>query len=311
MKNLSVIALVGAMFMATGCAKDDANGGKADISAKIEDANFRKYCISNFDSNKDGKISEDEAAMVETINVGSAYNVYSIKGIEIFPNLKNLVLENQKFESVDINKFNFEYFSFKGCTNLKSINLNGNTTSIGSCAFDGCTNLSDVVIPETVTVIGYRAFSECINIKDIRIPDNVKMIEGSAFYGCTGLTAIAIPDSTTSLGDYVFADCINLSDITLGNGVSNIGHSAFAGCSSLTDITIPSSVVNIEGAAFSGCGNLTNIYCKPTIPPTLGVSALERIPSYVKIYVPTASVDAYKSAENWSSYASKITGYDF
>ena len=137
------------------------------------------------------------------------------------------------------------------------------------------------------------------------------MIEGSAFYGCTGLTAIAIPDSTTSLGDYVFADCTNLSDITLGNGVSNIGHSAFAGCSSLTDITIPSSVVNIEGAAFSECGNLTNIYSKPTIPPTLGVSALERIPSYVKIYVPTASVDAYKYASGWSSHASKITGYDF
>ena len=258
MKNLSVIALVGAMFMATGCAKDDANGGKADISTKIEDANFRKYCISNFDLNKDGKISKDEAAMVETINVVSDRSIYSIKGVETFPNLKNLSVENQKLESVDISSLNLSYFSFKGCTNLKSINLNGNTASIGNCAFDGCTNLRDVVIPESVTVIGYRAFFECVNIKNIRIPDNVKKIEGSAFYGCTGLTAIAIPDSTTSLGDYVFADCTNLSDIALGNGIYNIGHSAFAGCSGLTDITIPSSVVNIEGAAFSEC-SFTNV----------------------------------------------------
>jgi hypothetical protein len=30
-----------------------------------------------------------------------------------------------------------------------------------------------------------------------------------------------------------------------------------------------------------------------------------------KIYVPTASVDAYKSAQYWSNYASAIVGYDF
>ncbi len=30
-----------------------------------------------------------------------------------------------------------------------------------------------------------------------------------------------------------------------------------------------------------------------------------------KIYVPTASVDAYKSAEYWSNYADYIVGYDF
>jgi hypothetical protein len=30
-----------------------------------------------------------------------------------------------------------------------------------------------------------------------------------------------------------------------------------------------------------------------------------------KIYVPAASVDAYKSASGWSAYASDIVGYDF
>ncbi len=344
------------MFMAVGCAKDDANGSRTDISNKIEDANFRKYCISNFDLNRDGKISKDEAAMVETINIASDINIYSIKGVETFTNLKNLSVENQKLESVDISDLNLSYFSFKGCTSLKSINLNGNTASIGNCAFDGCTNLKDVVIPEAVTIIGYRAFCECVNIKNICITNNVKMIEDSAFYGCTDLTTIAIPDSTTSLGDYVFADCPNLSNITLGNGVSNIGHSAFAGCSSLTNITIPSSVVNIESAAFSECNftnieipegiksigsrvfahcnklisvtigsgveeigtetfrncrNLTNIYCKPTTPPSLKLDVFKNISSTAMIYVPMASVDAYKSATNWCNYADMIVGYDF
>ena len=30
-----------------------------------------------------------------------------------------------------------------------------------------------------------------------------------------------------------------------------------------------------------------------------------------KIYVPRASVDAYKAAEYWSNYKSDIVGYDF
>ena len=29
------------------------------------------------------------------------------------------------------------------------------------------------------------------------------------------------------------------------------------------------------------------------------------------IYVPTASVDAYKASEGWSNYADSIVGYDF
>lgn len=30
-----------------------------------------------------------------------------------------------------------------------------------------------------------------------------------------------------------------------------------------------------------------------------------------KIYVPTESVEAYKTAKYWNSYASSIVGYDF
>ena len=30
-----------------------------------------------------------------------------------------------------------------------------------------------------------------------------------------------------------------------------------------------------------------------------------------KIYVPTASVDAYKAAKGWKDYADYIVGYDF
>ncbi len=43
-----------------------------------------------------------------------------------------------------------------------------------------------------------------------------------------------------------------------------------------------------------------------TTPPTLGTSAFYNINSICKIYVPDASVTAYKSATNWNTYADYI-----
>jgi hypothetical protein len=43
-----------------------------------------------------------------------------------------------------------------------------------------------------------------------------------------------------------------------------------------------------------------------TTPPTLEYEVFENNASGRKIYVPAASVDAYKAAEGWSEYADDI-----
>ena len=50
---------------------------------------------------------------------------------------------------------------------------------------------------------------------------------------------------------------------------------------------------------------------KPITPPALGSYVFDVYGSGRKIYVPTESVDAYKSATRWNEYASAIVGYDF
>ncbi|MBR0394709.1 MAG: leucine-rich repeat protein, partial [Alistipes sp.] len=96
-----------------------------------------------------------------------------------------------------------------------------------------------------------------------------------------------------------------------GSKVTSIGNSAFWDCELLKSITIPDSVTSIGSSAFLKCSSLTSIYCKPTTPPSGRSYMFDSNASGRKIYVPTASVNAYKSAQFWSDYASDIVGHDF
>lgn len=66
----------------------------------IPDANFKAYLVSNFDQNGDGEINTEEAANINSINVKTD-NIYSVSGIEYFPNLE--VLRCYGSSSSDVN----------------------------------------------------------------------------------------------------------------------------------------------------------------------------------------------------------------
>lgn len=95
-----------------------------------------------------------------------------------------------------------------------------------------------------------------------------------------------------------------LTGITIPDSVTSIGSSSFASCSRLTIVTIPDSVTSIGSKAFNYCSKLAIIVVKASTPPSLGIMAIFK--SVAKIYVPSDSVDAYKSASDWSGYADKI-----
>jgi hypothetical protein len=130
-------------------------------------------------------------------------------------------------------------------------------------------------------------------------------IGSDAFENCTSLTSITIPNSVTSIGNFAFENCSSLTAITIPNSATSIGNCAFRYCTSLTSIAIPNSVESIGSYAFRYCTSLTYVRILGITPPTLWTDAFTNT-NNCPIYVPYASLTAYKTATNWSAYADRI-----
>ncbi|MBP3251492.1 MAG: leucine-rich repeat domain-containing protein [Prevotella sp.] len=107
--------------------------------------------------------------------------------------------------------------------------------------------------------------------------------------------------------DYVgggwFNGCRNLGSISLPSTIKRIGHDALAN-TGLREIEIPASVTEIEQDAFLGSTSLNTIIVRGETPATLSGSNQFDKHDGLRIYVPAASIDAYKTA--WSDYAQYI-----
>lgn len=195
---------------------------------------------------------------------------------------------------------------------IDNLEIPSSVTSISPYAFSGYKGLTSVNIPNSVTSIGESAFQSCKNLKSVEIPNSVTVIKANTFLGCSSLSSINLPNSINIIYRGAFAGCTGLTSITFPNSVSGIGigfsssvlhYGAFTGCSGLTSIIIPNSVKEIDLESFAYCKNLERVYCYAKDVPKTGYSAFENSEiEYSTLYVPEASLDAYKTTEPWSSF---------
>ena len=137
------------------------------------------------------------------------------------------------------------------------------------------------------------------SIQKVEIGNNI-LIGDSTFGGCFSLSSVTIPSGVTFIGDSTFEICYSLSSVTISSGVTSIGAYAFCECFSLSSVTIPSGVTFIGGGAFSNCYGLGFVKFAPTTPPTVSnIDAWNNIPTDCIIYVPTGTLEAYKTATNY------------
>ena len=171
------------------------------------------------------------------------------------------------------------------CNMLQGVSIGKNVTSIGTRAFINCYSLASITIPDGVTSIGDSAFQNCRSLVSITIQTGVTSIGNNAFNGCYSLASITIPTGVTSISDYAFYDCYSLASITIPTGVTSISNYAFYNC------------YGMRYYDFSAC---------TVIPALSNTNAFRNIPSDCQMLIPSALYNNWKSATNWSTYASKM-----
>ena len=174
--------------------------------------------------------------------------------------------------------------------------------------------LASFSIGSCVTAIGDYAFSGKTSLTSCTVATGSQMttIGEGAFYNCSGLTSFNIPSGVTTIGNYAFHNCYGLArtSYNIPSGVTTIGNYAFYGINdvdhSLRPITFPSTLRSIGDYAFD---NLSSITSLATTPPTITNRSFGDTGdtcNIAAIYVPSVSLNAYKTAQYWSDFSYKI-----
>ena len=85
----------------------------------------------------------------------------------------------------------------------------------------------------------------------------------------------------------------------------------FQDCWDLKNVVIPANTTQIGKYAFSNCYSLKSMVVSSSTPPVFGETTLN---DACTIFVPNNSVETYKAAEGWSTFADRIqpqTGWTF
>lgn len=199
-------------------------------------------------------------------------------------------------------------------------------------AFAGC-KLDKLIIPETTKEIGRMVLPK--NLKTIELPEGLKIIDDYAFWNDMTLCSLHIPASVEKIGECMSAASWNLTELDVakdnkyykseGNiiytidgktivaaailydetvnipeGVEKINENTFFG-SKFKKVCLPSTLKDISYSALSYIP-LTEVTCLATVPPEArNAFRISDIPNCT-LYVPSASVSSYKTANMWSEF---------
>lgn len=239
----------------------------------------------------------------------------ALKKVELGINttVSNSAFQSTSIQSITIPKSvkSMNGSAFRECYYLKSITIPDEMSSLASYLFDYCYSLVSVSIPKSVTTLDSYAFDECHSLKRVELPSTVTYLATSIFSFCYSLKTMTLPNEILNIYASCFRSCHFLESISLPSELKTIAANAFNLCRSLKVLIIPDKVGSIAANAFNSCFGITEYHFKATTPPLLAnTNAFSSIASTCKIYVPYSAdhsvLNAYKTATNWSAYASKM-----
>jgi hypothetical protein len=213
----------------------------------------------------------------EVIELSFSYNnIKSLKGLvllyidgEVVPSI-SFEIEDGVTDTIDITDLLDETALYR--VRLIVVDSDGSADSLEYRILYNYQNLDELSFIYNASLNGYVLSKYNGNDPEVLIPEQ--------FSGTQGVLSVV------GIGDGAFFDNDTLIKVVMPNTIQFIGVTAFFSCTLLKEVVIPIEVPPLL--------NGDNVF-----DPYLELSFLE-------IFVPSASVQAYKDAEYWDEYANAI-----
>lgn len=263
---------------------------------EFEDANFKAYCIANFDTDEDGEINYSEAQNVARIDVYTQNpDITSLKGIEVFKNLTYLKCGGRssnsgKLTSLDVS--NNKSLKTLWCyyNQLTSLNVSSCSALIDlDCSYNQLTSL-DISNNTALTSLNCRSNK----LTSLNVSNNIALQK----IECTSnqLTSLDLSNNTALTTLYCIANQLSNLD------VSNI--------TTLRIITCQNN--HMTSLNVSGCTSLTTLYCNENMLTSLDVSsntALINLECYSN-QMASLNVSKNTALKQLKCYSNQLTNLD-
>lgn len=259
------------------------------------DSKVKALCVKNWDTNKDGNLSRDEAAAVTDLGdvFKGNHEIILFDELKYFTGITNL---GSAFEDCT------ELLSLTIPANVEELEPVGNLASLVSLKvdenntkYDSRDDCNAVIETETNKLV--------MGCKTTVIPDGITVIGRIAFGGRWGLDVIKIPSSVKVIEAGAFGWAMALINLKLPSSLETIGNGAFEFIG-LRHIFIPSSIVSFGEGVFRGSGmflkSVTVEWNQPLAIPANTFAEIDL--GNVTLYVPAGSKAAYQSAPVWQNF---------
>ena len=172
-------------------------------------------------------------------------------------------------------------------------------------------NITNVTLKATGSLqtncLGQSVNGISSKLKELFIEDGVTHLLGSSLADCGLMTRLTLPNTLIRIeNSNAVSNCAKLLEINIPTSVQYIGTNAFTGAVACLKVDIGASITTIGASAFHNLTSCNEFICRAVAPPSLALGALQNLKATCVIRVPASSLDTYKTATNWSAYASRI-----
>lgn len=194
----------------------------------------------------------------------------------------------------------------------------GENLRVGDLAFYYLQSLQTIIMPNDLSYYQSLPSFDASALSQIIIPRGLATggLQSVNLRDAIGVRVVSYPGNLTGGFGLTIQTTYNthlyfLRRITIPSGCSGLLSSTFREQRGLTSVYLPSSITNIPTQAFNNCDNLREIHFRSTTPPSLtSTNSFTGIASSCTFYVPYSAdhsvLEAYQTATNWSTYASKM-----